>query len=346
MFIKKILITRKYKLFFNYCVIGIFSILIELLFRKFFILLKLDEILIFTIPLSIGIIFAFICNLKFNFDLPRYYYKKSFFYFVIISISSFYIQYLLSKFISLEKINYETTRFLMSGLVFVVAYNFHIKYSFKKNKKVGIAIYLNKSENIEEIFSKVGFYPDFIHIDMVDKTFNSKVDNPDLTKIYKIKKKWPNHRIESHIMSTNPLKYLDKFCKYSDTIYFHSEIKEDQRLIKKKISNKGKEPGIVIHALKKNDDIKNIIKDFKEILILSIKNPGSSGQRFNHKAFKILNTLNYLNNRSNFSLCVDGGITDKNIRKIECEKVVSASNVFRNINPKKQIDFLKDNFNN
>ena len=45
----------------------------------------------------------------------------------------------------------------MSGLVFIVAYNFHIKFSFKRNKKVGVAIYLDENENIDEIFSKVDF---------------------------------------------------------------------------------------------------------------------------------------------------------------------------------------------
>ena len=76
----------------------------------------------------------------------------------------------------------------MSGLVFIVAYNFHIKFSFQRNKKVGVAIYLDKNENIDEIFSKVGFYPDYIHVDMVDKTMNSTLQPPELKKFSEIKK--------------------------------------------------------------------------------------------------------------------------------------------------------------
>ena len=43
----------------------------------------------------------------------------------------------------------------MSGFIFLIAYNFHIKFSFKKNKKVGIAIYLDNKENIEDVGQKI-----------------------------------------------------------------------------------------------------------------------------------------------------------------------------------------------
>ena len=76
----------------------------------------------------------------------------------------------------------------MSGMVFIIAYNFHIKFSFQRNKKVGVAVYLDKNENIDEIFSKVGFYPDYIHVDMVDKTMNPKVNTPEMEKLLEIKK--------------------------------------------------------------------------------------------------------------------------------------------------------------
>ena len=234
----------------------------------------------------------------------------------------------------------------MSGLVFIIAYNFHIKFSFQRNKKVGVAIYLDKDENIEEIFSKVGFYPDYIHIDMVDKTMNKNVNEPELKKILEIKKRWPNHRIESHIMSMYPLKYLEEFGKYSDVIYFHNEINEDKNLVKETILSLGKKPGIVIHASKKNSNINDIIKNFNEILLLCIENPGRSGQKFMQETFSILKEVNDLKYRSSFLLCVDGGLSQNNIKNIDCDKIVSASNVFQSINPKKQIISLQKILNN
>lgn len=342
----RVLNSRQNKLFIKYCFIGILSIFIELTIRKSFIFFEFNKIIVAIIPLMIGIFFAFICNVKLNFNVPRYYYTRSFFYFTIISLSSFSIQYLLSNFFLLQNLNYEFTRFLMSGMVFIIAYNFHIKFSFQRNKKVGVAVYLDKNENIDEIFSKVGFYPDYIHVDMVDKTMNPKVNTPEMKKLLEIKKKWPNHKIESHIMSLEPLKYIEEFSKYSDVIYFHNEIKEDLNLIKDTILNNGKKPGIVIHASKQYENLENIVKNFNEILLLCIEDPGTSGQKFIDKTLFFLDKINNLKFRPKFLLCVDGGISQNNIKQIDCDKIVSASNVFQNINPKKQITNLKRILNN
>ena len=293
----------------------------------------------------VGISFAFICNITFNFKIPRYYYKKSFFYFTFISISSFSFQYLLSKIILFQNLNYEFSRFLISGMVFLIAYNFHIKFSFKKNKKVGVAVYLDNKENIKDVFSKVGFYPDYIHVDFVDKTMNNKVGEPDFNKLGEIRKQWPNHRIESHIMSKNPLKYIDKFKNYSDVIYFHNEINDDPDNVKKLILNYNILPGIVIHASEKYDDISKLIKSFEEVLVLCIENPGVSGQDYLENSNEIIKEINSMSKRSYFNLCVDGGLSQKNISNIDCDKIVSASNVFKNINPKKQIINLQNLLN-
>ena len=337
---------RKYKFFFKYCVIGALSISLELFLRYMFLLFGLGEIVTLVLPLSFGIIFAFICNVNFNFNIPRYYYKYSFIYFTLISLTSFSIQFTLSKAFFFQDLKYEITRFIMSGLVFIIAYNFHIKFSFRRNKKVGVAIYLDKKEIINDIFSKVGFYPDYIHIDLVDKTMNSNDSDPDFSKLDEVRKKWPNHRIESHIMSKEPSKYIDKLSSYSDVIYFHLEINEDINIIKEIIIKKGIKAGIVLHASKKYNNIKEIIKDFKEVLILCIDKPGQSGQEFLDQSFSIINSANNLKNRSNFLLCVDGGLSQKNIIKIDCDKIVSASNVFKSLNPKKQIINLQKLLNN
>jgi ribulose-phosphate 3-epimerase len=337
---------KKLNFFFRYCLIGFVSISIELLLRK--LLLEINSKIFFFsfVPLVVGIIFAFICNVTFNFKIPRYYYKRSFFYFSIISISSFTFQYFLSKFILFQSFNYEFTRFFISGTVFLIAYNFHIKYSFAKNKKVGVAIYLDNKENIEDIFNKVGFYPDYIHVDFVDKTMNSNVDEPDFNKFLEIKKKWPNHRIESHIMSKKPSKYIDKFATYSDVIYFHYEIDENKETVKELINNHKIKSGLVLHASNEYKNIISLVDSYKEILVLCIEKPGESGQEFIENSNNLIDKINNLKTRSKFNLCVDGGLSQKNIIKIDCEKIVSASNVFKNINPKKQIKNLQKLLNN
>ena len=337
---------RKKKYFFRYVVIGASSIFIELLFRKFLLIFTLSELIYMIVPLLIGIVYAFIMNIIFNFKIPRYYYIKSFIYFSVISISSFITQHYLSKVFIVEKLNYEFTRFFFSGLIFIIAYNFHIKFSFAKQKKVGVALYLNVSENINEIFTKVMFYPDYIHVDFVDNTMNENSENYALKKLIEIKKKWPNHRIESHIMSRKPLKYIKYFSKYSDVIYFHYEIDQEIEKVKNLILRHNVIPGVVLHASKKYNNLENLIKSYKEILILCIEKPGSSGQKFLNQSINLINKINKLKNRDKFNLCVDGGLSQNNISKIQCEKIVSASNIFKNKNPKKQINFLKKILNN
>ena len=346
MFLIKKIKNRKLIFFFKYCIIGFLSITLELLLRKLFLEINSATTISTLIPLFIGISFAFICNINFNFKIPRYYYKKSFFYFVTISISSFTVQYFLSKFILFENFNYEITRFLISGIVFLVAYNFHIKFSFAKNKKVGVAVYLDNTENIDDIFSKVEFYPDYIHVDFVDKTMNQNVGEPNFNKFKEIKTKWPNHRIESHIMSKTPIRYIEIFSKYSDVIYFHIEIDEKLEKVKNLIENYNIKPGLVLHASNFYQNVEDIVKSYKEILILCVEKPGESGQEFYEQSSDLIERVNNLRLRDQLNLCVDGGLSQKNISKIECEKIVSASNVFKNSNPKKQITNLQKILNN
>ena len=337
---------RKLNFFIRYCFIGVLSISLELLLRKLLISFNLNIIIISLFPLISGIIFAFIFNVNFNFKIPRYYYKKSFYFFFLISISSFTLQLLLSRITIFQGMNYDLARYLISGSVFFVAYNFHIKFSFANNKKVGVAIYLDNKENIDDIYSKVGFYPDYIHVDFVDKTMNSNVADPDFEKFKEIRKKWPNHKIESHIMSRTPMKYIDKFCLYSDVIYYHYEIDENVHEIKEKINDYRVIPGLVLHASKEYKNISQIIKDYREILILCIKKPGESGQAFLSESEDLIRDVNTLKTRDKFNLCVDGGLSQENIIQIDCDKIVTASNVFKNINPKRQIKNLQKLLNN
>ena len=346
MLVTKKLNKKKIIFFLRYCVIGFLSIFIELTIRKLLLSFNSSQIISSIFPLIIGITFAFVTNITFNFKIPRYYYNKSFIYFSVISISSFTTQYLLSKIFIFQNLNYEITRFLFSGIIFLCAYFFHIKYSFAKNKKVGVAIYLDNNENIDEIFSKVGFYPDYIHVDFVDETMNKHVGKPNFEKFNQIKSKWPNHRIESHIMSKNPIRYIDQFSKHSDVIYFHYEINEEIEKVNSLIKKLNIDSGLVLHASKKYFDLENIIRSYKEVLILCIEKPGVSGQNFLDESNELINKINNLKNRDKFNLCVDGGLSQKNIIKIECEKIVSASNVFKNINPRKQITNLKKILNN
>ena len=213
----------------------------------------------------------------------------------------------------------------------------HINISFKQKRKVGVAIYLTDRKNIDDIFNKIGPYPDFIHIDILDSNSSEKEKNLSKQIIKELYNVWPNHKLDLHIMSKNPSNYITEYNQNIDVIYFHYEISEDIDIVINSILNIKAKPGIVLHAINDYDNLEQIVEKFNYVLVLSIDKVGVSGQVFIKKAEDLIEKLNNLKIRNNFELCVDGGITIENINKINCEKIVSASNILNSSNPKRKI---------
>ena len=315
-----------------YIFIGILSLLFELI--KFF----HDKSLFLHSSIFFGVVFAFYFNIKFNFNVPKLYLKRSLMYFIIISFGAYIVQFSVKKYVDFGNLSFAQTRFLISGIFFLIGYFFHLKFSFKDTIKVGVAIYANGYEDIKKIHEKIGPYPDFIHVDIIDKTMNQNAADTKLSKLEVVKAYWPNHEIHTHIMSKHPLKCLDdEIYKFSDIIYFHDEILDDKQKVIEEIQKHKKTPGLVLHCINEYDDLDNLVKDFKEILVLSIKKCGISGQNFEKKSFTLIDRLNSINNRKKFKVCVDGGVKSNLISKFSSEKIATGSNVLNNPNPKRQI---------
>ena len=88
-FLKEIdfLIYRKKHLII-YIIIGILSLIVEITIRRFFIQYFPENELILHAPVVFGVLFAFYFNIKFNFNVPKFYLRRSLIYFFIISLSS------------------------------------------------------------------------------------------------------------------------------------------------------------------------------------------------------------------------------------------------------------------
>jgi len=288
---------------------------------------------------------AFILNIKFNFNIPEYLLFKSLFFFVLISVLSASIQFLINKFIFYNFTgiyNYELSRILISGTVFIFAYILHRKITFREHGKVGVAIYAKRDENTHGIFQKIGIYPDFIHVDVVDNTLVKTEIDQSFYQFELIKNYWKDHKIFTHLMSKKPSLWIEKVAKYSDIIFFHYEAEEDLKKIKNKIIDSGSKPGIVLHAV--NDyskKLKEIVSDFNDVMVLSIKNIGFSGQKFYEGSYQLIKQINNLENRKKFNLHIDGGVNKQNIKFIKAQYIVSGSTVLNNENPRNTIMVLK-----
>ncbi len=328
-----------------YILIGLFSILVELFLRKQFLNVGFSSILSIITSIFFGILIAFFLNIKFNFFIPQHLLLRSLLYFIIISIISVSIQFLISFFVGgnfSNKDNYGILRLIISGFVFLFAYIFHKKISFKENAKVGVAIYAKRNENTHGIFQKIGVYPDFIHVDIVDKTFVDNDVDPNFYQFELIKKLWKKHEIHAHVMSKKPSTWIKQIANYADIIFIHYEIDENIDDIKKLITDNGCRPGIVLHGIQNYvDELKQISKSFKEIMVLCIKTAGHSGQKFFEGSYDLIEQLNKLKNRKSFNLHVDGGINKENIKTIKAQYIVSGSGVLNSLNPKNEILVLK-----
>jgi ribulose-phosphate 3-epimerase len=332
----------RFKFIFIYILIGFFSIVFELftysVISYYNLFLNYEKI----ISVLFGIVFAFILNFFYNFKIHYSKIKKSFFFFSVISLSSWYIQINISNNIfKFDK--YEIERLVNSALVFAIAYFLHRIFSFKNFKKVGLAIYLESNSKLKKIYNLVKYYPDFIHLDIIDKSFSKNKSKNNLNSLKVIKDLWPNHEIQTHIMSKRPSFWLEKVLPFSDIIFIHFEIQENIYKLKNLIINNKKKFGIAITLKTHPKKILSIIKYCHSVLILSIEKPGFSGQKFNLKTIDYINYFNEHLKNKNIKLCIDGGINENIIKIIDADDVAVNSSVIRNSNPINQIFKIKYN---
>ena len=333
-------IIYKYRFFVSYVLIGVLSLIIEFIVLNFFNSFQNNQILNSFLSVIIGILFSFWCNVRYNFKISKSKRNRSLIYFLIISLFSYLIQvFFIEKF--QNQISYEKLRFITSGSFFWFAYIFHRRFSFKDFKKVGVAIYANGVENLESIHDKIKTYPDFIHVDIVDETFNKKSTKVLTYKTEVIKGYWNSKFIECHIMSKNPKKWILEIKQNVDRIFIHCELNENIEELLKLIKKNNCEAGIVIQNI---DDLSVFEKHHNlidSLLVLSIETPGYSGQSFKMDSLEIISKINNHKFRNRISLVVDGGVNNKNIPLIKSENIVSGSYVINSKDPIKNIMILQ-----
>lgn len=328
-----------------YTLIGFFSIIFELIIRKFLLGLNLDLILSSTVSVVIGIFIAFYLNIKFNFYIKKNLLPKALLYYFIISIISIIFQFFINNYTKFEFntfYNYEAERLAISAFVFIFSYILHKNFSFKNSAKLGVAIYASKETDVHSIYQKIGVYPDFIHVDIVDKTFISKREQINYSKYELIKKYWKKQEIHTHLMTKHPKNFIKKVSKFSDLIFVHWEIDDNLQDVIEVTKKNDSKIGVVLHCINNYDNLLEEITDkFSNIMVLCIPQAGFSGQKFDERGYLLIDKLNQIQKSKKINLYVDGGINNANIKNINAENIISGSNVLDNIDPREQIMRLK-----
>ena len=335
----------RYRFVMTYVIFGGLSILIEIICFRGLEKVGLTPALSYAMGLSAGILFAYWMNVRFNFKVPSVKRNRAFLFFVSISLASASVNYLFRN--QLERLgwSYESSRFVVAGCFFFVGYLFHRKYSFADYKKVGVAVYANGVEDIKGIYERIGAFPDFIHVDIVDSSFGKSDASPASYRLEVVHAYWPTRPIHLHIMSKTPSLWIRETARYVDEFFIHIEISEDVNETLSLIRSLGRKAGICVTMDTPLDRVKPYIHAVDSLMLLTISHPGMSGQAFNLDALDRIKEINSWEGRSNITLCVDGGVNEKIIGLLNVENVVSGYSVLNHPCPYRQIMRLQTSGN-
>jgi ribulose-phosphate 3-epimerase len=305
--------------------IGVASLMLEIVIRRMVYTVGLPDLVGSVLGIVSGIFIAYWLNARFNFKVPPARRSKAFRVFTLISLLSLLCNYLLRFSFFDLRIDYERGRLLSSALLFSLAYMLHLRYSFQGFKEVGIAVYVNNAEDIRLIRQKVGEFPSFIHVDIVDESFNSDCSLPSTERMEVVRACWERKQIHAHVMSSAPRFWMKGVLAYCDVAIFHIEGVADLEDILEEARIAGKKVGIAIRMETPLDLLMPYLNSVDIVLLLAIANPGQSGQLFQMEVLERIAALDQLPERSHFEICVDGGVNDQNISLLKVEKVVSGS---------------------
>ncbi len=153
---------------------------------------------------------------------------------------------------------------------------------------------------------------DYIHIDVMDKTFvdNVAYSMEEIREINEIS----NKKLDVHLMVNDPFKYIDNLRDMNiEYITFHVEIDKDINKLIDIVHGMGYKCGLAINPNTNIDALEPYISNIDLILVMSVM-PGYGGQLFINSIYNKLESLR--NKYKNMTISVDGGINQDNIYKL------------------------------
>ena len=122
--------------------------------------------------------------------------------------------------------------------------------------------------------------------------------------------------LETHLMISNPHKYLKDFIEAgSDTLIFHYEASTDINRDIDTIKEENILAGIAINPDTEISKIEPYLNRLDYVLVMSV-NPGFGGQGFIDSTLKKMQLLSGLSEKYNFIVGVDGGVNLTTIDKV------------------------------
>ena len=214
-----------------------------------------------------------------------------------------------------------------------------------KNKLIAPSVlaadFGNLQRDIEMINSSEA---DWFHIDIMDGVFvpNISYGMPVLKVITSHAKK----TIDVHLMIIDPDRYIKEFAKLGANILtVHYEACTHLHRTLQAIKTEGMKAGVALNPHTPVEMLKDVINDIDLVLIMSV-NPGFGGQSFIENTYNKITRLKeiIINSKADTLIEVDGGVTDKNAKKLThtgADILVAGSFVFKSQNQLQTIKELK-----
>ena len=186
---------------------------------------------------------------------------------------------------------------------------------------------------------------DWFHLDIMDGVFvpNISYGMPIVKSIAKHATK----TLDAHLMIIDPDRYIKTFADLGmDYLTVHFEACNHLHRTIKAIKNEGMKAGVALNPHTNVMQLEDTIQDIDLALVMSV-NPGFGGQSFIENTYSKVEKLKEMILRKNSSAMieVDGGVTDKNAKKLVeagADVLVAGSYVFKSPNPDSTIKDFKN----
>jgi len=186
---------------------------------------------------------------------------------------------------------------------------------------------------------------DWFHLDIMDGVFVPNISYG--MPIVKTIAKHATKTLDAHLMIIDPDRYIKTFADLGmDYLTVHFEACNHLHRTIQAIKNKGMKAGVALNPHTNVMQLEDTIQDIDLALVMSV-NPGFGGQSFIDNTYSKVEKLKEMILRKNSSAMieVDGGVTDKNAKKLVeagADVLVAGSYVFKSPNPDSTIKDLKN----
>lgn len=186
---------------------------------------------------------------------------------------------------------------------------------------------------------------DWFHLDVMDGVFVPNISYG--MPIVKTIAKHATKTLDAHLMIIDPDRYIKTFADLGvNYLTVHFEACNHLHRTIQAIKNEGMKAGVALNPHTNVMYLEDTIQDIDLALVMSV-NPGFGGQSFIKNTYSKVEKLKEMILRKNSSatIQVDGGVTDKNAKKLVeagADVLVAGSYIFKSANPDNTIKDLKN----